>query len=135
VAIIHDTINKSGRVLPRPSAIFHAYASADTPWVARTLFHYTPVKLGKVSSNSSTHDATQFGNSICLICVGTFQMLVHLYQTDVGRNRHRRGLPPWSSEFMIHITLNLPIQYSIFPILPRPVSNYANHSIILLNHR
>jgi hypothetical protein len=37
VATIHDAIKESGRVLPRPSAIFHAYASVDTPWVAR---HY-----------------------------------------------------------------------------------------------
>jgi hypothetical protein len=37
VAIIHDTVKELGRVLPRPSAVFHAYASADTPWVVR---HY-----------------------------------------------------------------------------------------------
>jgi hypothetical protein len=34
VAIVHDTVKESGRVLPLPSAIFHAYASADTLWVA-----------------------------------------------------------------------------------------------------
>jgi hypothetical protein len=44
VAIIHDVTKKPGRVLPRPSAIFHTYASADTPWVALTLSHYTSVK-------------------------------------------------------------------------------------------
>jgi hypothetical protein len=44
VATIHDVAKKLGRVLPRPSAIFHAYASVDTPWVARTLSHYTSVK-------------------------------------------------------------------------------------------
>jgi hypothetical protein len=37
VAIVHDAVKESGRVLPCPSAIFHAYASVDTPWVAR---HY-----------------------------------------------------------------------------------------------
>jgi hypothetical protein len=44
VATIHDMTKKLGRVLPRPSAIFHAYASTDTPWVAQTLSHYTSVK-------------------------------------------------------------------------------------------
>jgi hypothetical protein len=37
VATVHDTVKESGRVLPHPSAIFHMYGSADTPWVAR---HY-----------------------------------------------------------------------------------------------
>jgi hypothetical protein len=127
VATIHDVINKLGQVLPRPSAVFHTYALADTPWVTLTLSHCTPMKRGKVSSNSLTHDATQFGDSICPVCVNTFQMLVHSDPTDAGLNRQWRGLPPYSSEFMIQTTLNLPIQYS-------PFSNYANYSIILLNH-
>jgi hypothetical protein len=101
VATIHDVTKKSGRVLPRSSVALHAYASADTPWVARTLSHCTPVKRGKASSNSSTLEATQFGDSICPVCASIFQMLVHLDPTDVGLNRHRRGLPPWRSEFMI----------------------------------
>jgi hypothetical protein len=44
VATLHDVTKKSGQVLPCPSVIFHAYASADIPWVARTLSHYTSVK-------------------------------------------------------------------------------------------
>jgi hypothetical protein len=36
-ATVHDTVKESGRALPHPSAVFHAYASTDTPWVAR---HY-----------------------------------------------------------------------------------------------
>jgi hypothetical protein len=75
VATFHDVTKKPGRVLPRPNAIFHAYASVDIPWVARTLSHYTSVKWGKVSSNSSTHKATQFGDSICHVCVSTFMCL------------------------------------------------------------
>jgi hypothetical protein len=71
---------------PCPRATFHAYASADTPWVARTLSHCTPVKRDKVLSNWSTHEATQFGDFICPICVSTFQMLVHLDPTDVCLN-------------------------------------------------
>jgi hypothetical protein len=34
VTTIHDVTKKLGQVLPCPSAVFHAYASADTPWVA-----------------------------------------------------------------------------------------------------
>jgi hypothetical protein len=40
VATVHNVTKKPGRVLPRSSAVFHAYASVDTPWVARTLSHY-----------------------------------------------------------------------------------------------
>jgi hypothetical protein len=37
VEIVHDVVKESVWVLPRPSAVFHVYASVDTPWVAR---HY-----------------------------------------------------------------------------------------------
>jgi hypothetical protein len=37
VATVHDVVKESGQVLPHPSAVFHAYASVDTPWVPRTL--------------------------------------------------------------------------------------------------
>jgi hypothetical protein len=43
VAIVHDVVKESGRVLPHPSGIFHAFASADTPCVDR---HY-PVYIHK----------------------------------------------------------------------------------------
>jgi hypothetical protein len=61
VAIVHNKAKNLGQVLPRPSVVFHSYASADTPWVARILYHCTPVKRGKVSSKPSTHEATKFG--------------------------------------------------------------------------
>jgi hypothetical protein len=73
VATVHNVIKKSGQVLHRPSAIFHAYASADTPWVAQILSHCTPLKQGKVSSNSSTHNTTQFRDSIYHVCISTFK--------------------------------------------------------------
>jgi hypothetical protein len=135
VATIHDVTKKLGRALPRPSAIFHACASADIPWVARTLSHCTPVKRGKVSSKSSTHEATKFGDSICPVCISTFQMLLHSEPTDASLNRHRRGLPPWSSEFIIHTILNLPIQYyPLSPNCPDRSPIMPSRTIILLNH-
>jgi hypothetical protein len=83
LATIHDMTRKPDWVLPHPSAIFHAYASVDTPWVAQTLSHYTSVKWGKVSSNSSTHEGTQFGDSICPVSVSTFKCL--FIQTQLAR--------------------------------------------------
>jgi hypothetical protein len=60
VATVHDVIKESGQVLPHPSAVFHVYASTDTPWVDQTLSNCTPMKRGKVSSNSTTDEATKF---------------------------------------------------------------------------
>jgi hypothetical protein len=40
--------------------VFHAYASADTPWVAHALSHCTPVMYGRIASISVAHEATQF---------------------------------------------------------------------------
>jgi hypothetical protein len=78
---------------------FGVYLIYDTPWVAHALSHYTLVMYGRIASISTAHDATQFRDSICPICISTFQMVVHSDPTDAGLKRHRRGLPPWSFEF------------------------------------
>jgi hypothetical protein len=70
---------------------FHTYASADTLWVAHALSHYTSVRYGRITSVSVAHDATQFRDSICPICISTFQMLVHSDPADTDLNRLRRG--------------------------------------------
>jgi hypothetical protein len=60
VATVHEDHQRVEPGPPYPSVVFHVYASVDTPWVARTLSHYTPVKYGGVSSNSAIVEATQF---------------------------------------------------------------------------
>jgi hypothetical protein len=128
VTTVHDEAKKSGRVLPHPSTIFHAYASVDTPWVAQTLSHCRLVKRGKVSSNLSTHKATKFGDSICLICVSTFKCLFIKAQltralTDIGRGYHL-GAPNFRSDHSSSFPSN---------ILPSPLiappDLILNHSI------
>jgi hypothetical protein len=120
VATIHDMTKKSGQVLPCPSAVFHAYASADTQWVARTLSHYTSVKWGKVLSNSSTHEATQFGDSICPVCISTLKCLFIRTQpthalSDTGRGYHLEALnirsdhsPSFPSSILHFLLIPLP---------------------------
>jgi hypothetical protein len=46
------TIKESGRVQPRPSAMFHLKTSMGSPRVERTLSLLSPMKQGKLSSNS-----------------------------------------------------------------------------------
>jgi hypothetical protein len=126
VATVHDAVKETIRAHLTLVHVFHVYASTDTPWVAHALSHYTPIRYGRIASVSAAHDATQFGDSISPVCISTFQMLVQQGSTDVGRNRHRWGLPPWSSEYHIRPLILLPIQYSPFshncparsPIMP-----------------
>jgi hypothetical protein len=97
----HDMTRKSGRVLPRSSVVFHTYVSVDTPCVARTLSHCTPVKRGKVSFNSLTHEATQFGIPYVSYALVHFKCLFIRTQPLRAIIDTGGGLPPWSSEFMI----------------------------------
>jgi hypothetical protein len=129
MATVHDTVKETNKAHLIIVHAFHTYASTDTLWVAHGLSRCIPVRYGRIASISAAHHATQFGHSICPICVNTFQMLVHSDPTNVGLNRHRRGLPPWSSEFTIQSTLKLPIQYSPFP------SNFPTRSPIMLTIR
>jgi hypothetical protein len=117
VATIHDVTKKPGRVLPCPSVIFHTYTSVDTPWVTQTLSHCTPVKRGKVSSNSSTHEATQFVDSICPICVSIFQMLVHLDPINMGLKWHRQGYHLGASNFRSDHSPSFPSSILHFPLI------------------
>jgi hypothetical protein len=76
VAIVHDVVKETIRAHLTLVHVFHLYASVDTPWMAHALSQYTPVRYGRIAYVSAAHDATQFGDSICPICVSTFQMLV-----------------------------------------------------------
>jgi hypothetical protein len=72
VATVHDAVNETIWANLTLVHVFHTYASVDTPWVVHALSHYTPVRYGRISSVSAAHDATQFGGSICFICVNIF---------------------------------------------------------------
>jgi hypothetical protein len=114
VATIHDEVKETIKAHLILVHVFHAYASADTPWVDHALYHFTPVRYDRIASVSAAHDATQFWDSICPVCVSTFQMFVQQGSTEACLNRHRRGLPPWSFEYQIRPLSFLPIQYSPF---------------------
>jgi hypothetical protein len=116
VATVHDAVKETIMAHLTLVHVFHAYASVDTPWVAYALSHYTPISYGRIASISAAHNAIQFGDSICLVCIGIFQMLVHSNPTDAGLKWHRRGLPHWSFEFQIRPLILLPIDYS--PLSP-----------------
>jgi hypothetical protein len=99
VAIVHRAVKEMIRADLTLVHIFHVYASVDTTWVAHALSHYTPVRYGRIASVLLAHDTTQFGDSICPVCISIFQMHVHSEPTDAGLKGRRWGLPPSSSEF------------------------------------
>jgi hypothetical protein len=83
VATIHDQVKEMIKAHLTLVHIFHVYASTDTPWVAHTLSHYTAIRYGTIVSVSAAHDATQFGDSICPVCISTFKCL--FIQTQLKR--------------------------------------------------
>jgi hypothetical protein len=94
--------------------VIHVFASSDTPWVTLALSHCTSIRYGRIAFVSAAHEGTQF--------VGPHKIPyspVHNSNLLTGArrpvfNRHRRGLPPWSSEFQIRPLPFFPIQYSPF---------------------
>jgi hypothetical protein len=86
VATVHDVVKETIGAHLTLVYVFHAYASPDTPWVDHALSHYTPIRYGRIASISATRDATQFGDSICPVCVSTFRLLAQQGSTDVGLN-------------------------------------------------
>jgi hypothetical protein len=97
VATIHNEVKETIRAHLTLVHVFHAYASTDTPWVAHALSHYTSIRYGRIASVSTGHDATQFGDSICPVCVCTFKCLFIQTQptralTDTGGGYHLEAL-------------------------------------------
>jgi hypothetical protein len=60
VTTVHSVVKEMIRAHLIIVHVFHAYASADTPWVAHALSHFTPVRYGRIASVSTAHEATQF---------------------------------------------------------------------------
>jgi hypothetical protein len=58
VATIHDEVKEAIRAYLTLVHVFHVYASMDTPWVAHTLSHYTPVRYDRIAFVSAAHDTT-----------------------------------------------------------------------------
>jgi hypothetical protein len=110
--------------------VFHAYASADIPWVAHALSHYTPVRYDRIASISVAHDANKFGDFICPICICTFKCLFIQTQltcaiTDIGGGYHLGTL-----NFRSDHSPSFPSSILPFPLIAPPslqLCKYLNH--------
>jgi hypothetical protein len=119
VATIHNEVKETIKTHLTLVHVFHAYASADTLWVAHALSHFTSVRYGRIAFVSATHDATQFGDSICLVCVSTFKCLFNRAQPtraliDTGGGYHleapniRSDHSPSFPSSILYFPLNAP---------------------------
>jgi hypothetical protein len=128
VTTVHDVIKESARVLPRPSVVFHTYALIDTPWVARTLSHCTPVKRGKVSSNSVTHEATKLAGlqKILYAPVHNQSLFIRTQPTraliDTGGGYYRGAPNLWSRPLW-----SFPSSILHFPLIAPPSLKFSQH--------
>jgi hypothetical protein len=86
------------------------------------------VKYSGVSSNSATVNATKFvGPHKFRVRQYTTQYLLQQGTTDAIINRHRRWLPPWSSESDIRPLSSFPSSILHFLLVTRPISHKANN--------
>jgi hypothetical protein len=97
VETIHDEVKETIRAQLTLVHVFHTYASMDTPWVAYALSHFTSIRYGRIVSISVAHDATQFIDSICPVCISTFKCLFIWAQLtrpliDTGGGYHLEAL-------------------------------------------
>jgi hypothetical protein len=120
VTTIHDEVKETIRAHLTPMHFFHAYASMDTPWVTHALSHFTSVRYGRIASVSAAHDATQFGDSICHVCVSAFKCLFNRAQPtrallDTGGGYHleapniRSYHSPFFPSSILHFSLIVPL--------------------------
>jgi hypothetical protein len=120
VATIHDKVKETIRIHLTLVHVFHAYASADTPWVTHALSHFTSVRYGRIASILAAHYATQFGDSICPVCVSTFKCLFNRAQPmraliDIGGG-YRLGAPNIISDH----SPSFPSSILYFPLITPP---------------
>jgi hypothetical protein len=126
VATIHDEVKKTSSTrIP----VFHAYTSTDTPWVAHALSHFTSIRYGRIAFVSAAHDATQFGDFICHVCIRTVKCLFIQTQPtwaliDTGGGYHLEALNIRSDHFP-----SFPFSILYFSLIALP-GLILNHSII-----
>jgi hypothetical protein len=89
VATVHNTVKETIRAQLTLVHVFHAYALADTPWVAHALSQYTPVRYGRIASVLVAHEATQFVglNKIPYVPVYNSTLLTEARQSVLNRHR------------------------------------------------
>jgi hypothetical protein len=122
VATVHDAVKEMIRAHLTLVHVFHTYASVDTPWVAHAVSHYTPVRYSRIASVSVTHDATQFGDSICPVCVNTFKCLFIRTKPTWALIDTSGGYYLGASNFKSNHSPSFPFSILHFPQLPCPVS-------------
>jgi hypothetical protein len=120
VATIHDEVKETIRAHLTSVHVFHTYALADKPWVAHALSHYTSVRYGRIASVLVAHDAAQFRDSICLVCVSTFKFLFLQTQLTQALIDISGGYHLEASNIRSDHSPSIPFSIPHFPLIAPP---------------
>jgi hypothetical protein len=123
VATIHDVIKETIRNHLTLVHVFHAYASADTSWLAHALSQCTPVRYGRIAS--SQRHMTLLNLRIPYVSYAPVhnKVLVHSDPTDTGGGYHLGAL-----NFRSDHSSPFPSSIFYFPLIASP-GLQLNHSI------
>jgi hypothetical protein len=128
VATVHNMFKETISAHLTLVHVFHTYASADTPWVAHALSHFTPIRYGRIASISVAHEATQFvgPHKISYAPVHNSNLLTGARRPVL--NRHRRGYHLGTLNFRSYHSPSFPSSILYFPLIAPP-SVQLCHSI------
>jgi hypothetical protein len=114
------TIKESSRVDLTLMHVFHTYASADTPWIAHALSCVSPMRYGRVSSNSVTVEASKFAgpHKIPYALVHNSNLLTRVKRSVL--NWHRRGYHLGAPNFRSDHSSSFPSSILHFPLIAPP---------------
>jgi hypothetical protein len=117
------TISRRGQVddqdPPHPSARLPRVCLGGHTMGGPCTIPFTSVRYGRIAFVSAAHNATQFGDSICLVCVSTFKYLFIRTQptralNDTGGGYHlgapniRSDHSPYFPSSILHFPLIAP---------------------------
>jgi hypothetical protein len=116
--------------------IFHTYASADTPWVAHALSHFTSVRYGRIAFVSVAHGATQFRDFICPACISTFKCLFIRTQLTRALNDSGGGYHLGAPNIRLDHSPSFPSNILHFPLIAPPgLQLYQSFNHLAKPHR
>jgi hypothetical protein len=120
VATIHHAVKETGRVLPLPSAVFHAYASADTSWVAWHYPFYTSISEVRYRPTHRHTKLLSLGNPYVPCLFNRAQLMWALI--DIGRGCHLGAL-----KFRSDWLPSFPSSILCFPLIASPGLQLCQH--------
>jgi hypothetical protein len=128
VAIVHDEYQRVEPGPPYPSARLQHVCLGGHTVGAHALSIVSPMRYGRISFNSVTDEASKFARLQKIPYAPVHNLkFVHSDPTDADLNRHRQGLPPWSSKYQIRPPPSFPSSIPYFSLIAMPGLQLCQH--------